>query len=368
MERPDDVLSGGGYCRVHVHPKRFPAALSTDWRRRVVAVGDGWVVVDKPMGVNVGPTVDNAVECVAQCVASALTSESTPESAESFTPWFASTPLTVTHRLDAATSGVLVLARDASFARAFNDALRRRRVRKLYRALTLAPAPLGTLEHWTTATTEGPRRHLMHPLREDDVPWEGEEAGDASCEAAEAEARVLASSAASRRARRRARRGYDIDIDAGKKKPTDPFVHPDGRVRCVLRVLSCEAVRVRAGGKHASSTMAYESTVELITGRTHQIRAQFAAEGVPLVGDVLYGGVNLGGAGVPDRAEDGDAGNLGETEEAAAVPRVLGDADRLGLQAAELTVTMRGGALAAMTADPGGVTFKAGLPWWRGGS
>jgi 23S rRNA-/tRNA-specific pseudouridylate synthase len=33
-----------------------------------------------------------------------------------------------------------------------------------------------------------------------------------------------------------------------------------------------------------------ELEIELLTGRTHQIRGQLAAEGFPLVGDVQYGG------------------------------------------------------------------------------
>ena len=245
------------------------------------------------------------------------------------------TPLFVTHRLDAATSGVLVMARDASFARAFNDALRNRRVKKLYRALTLAPPPLGTLEHWVVPSTEGPRRHLMHRLREGDVPWEqaaaAEEAAAAAkeeeeAEEAEEEARLArregnssdaASSSSSsssssaaiaeiRQARRQAKKKAKMK---GCKKAADPFVHPDGRQRCVLRVLSCEAINLELDaaeaendddekegdsqhrhttGSGGNTVTAYESTVELITGRTHQIRSQFAAEGVPLVVRQLY--------------------------------------------------------------------------------
>ena len=43
-------------------------------------------------------------------------------------------------------------------------------------------------------------------------------------------------------------------------------------------------------GKPDECTAITELEVELITGRTHQIRGQFAALGCPLVGDVQYGG------------------------------------------------------------------------------
>mmetsp|Transcript_42307 Transcript_42307/g.42873 ORF Transcript_42307/g.42873 Transcript_42307/m.42873 type:complete len:127 (-) Transcript_42307:51-431(-) len=42
--------------------------------------------------------------------------------------------------------------------------------------------------------------------------------------------------------------------------------------------------------KPPNVTHVCQVTVELLTGRTHQIRGQFASMGFPLVGDVLYGG------------------------------------------------------------------------------
>jgi hypothetical protein len=39
--------------QVHVHPKRFPAAYSVDWRQCVLADRPEYVVVDKPAGVQV---------------------------------------------------------------------------------------------------------------------------------------------------------------------------------------------------------------------------------------------------------------------------------------------------------------------------
>lgn len=71
------------------------------------------------------------------------------------------------------------------------------------------------------------------------------------------------------------------------------YLDPTGRVprphaltpqkgwwECRLRVLECEP-----------TPDGWQSTIQLLTGRTHQIRAQFAALACPIVGDTLYGGV-----------------------------------------------------------------------------
>jgi 23S rRNA-/tRNA-specific pseudouridylate synthase len=88
-----------GYCRVHVHPKRFPLAYTANWQvcmlcspadvprvsltwqarassprmpdmcacvwiqERVIVNEDEYVVLNKPPGVQVTPTVDNLLEC-----------------------------------------------------------------------------------------------------------------------------------------------------------------------------------------------------------------------------------------------------------------------------------------------------------------
>lgn len=61
-----------GYIRVHCHPKRFPAALAVDWAGRIVAEGDGFVVMDKPPGIKVSSTVDNIRESLTACAAAAV--------------------------------------------------------------------------------------------------------------------------------------------------------------------------------------------------------------------------------------------------------------------------------------------------------
>eukprot|EP00884_Botryococcus_braunii_P014797 jgi/Botrbrau1/23318/Bobra.0102s0055.1 len=196
--------------------------------------------------------------------------------------------LYTTSRLDNCTSGLLVVAKSPAFVAAFNALLRDdAAVQKRYRALTRLPPPLGTAVHYVTVNTRRPG-------------W-----------------------------------------------PSHTAVHaesspPAASLRCELHVDHVEHVTLSGTAEQLWGPSAYESSVLLVTGRTHQIRAQFGAMGCPLLGDTLY-----------ERLSFSQEGFEGSTEP----PRMPEGA--IGLQSWRLDV------MGPSPLSPSACHFEAGLPWWR---
>lgn len=66
-----------------------------------------------------------------------------------------------------------------------------------------------------------------------------------------------------------------------KRAPKELFDHPHAdSLKCELEILSAKQ----------EPDQSYRHNLQLITGRTHQIRAQFSKLGAPILGDELYGG------------------------------------------------------------------------------
>ena len=331
----DAEVSYGAYVRAHIHPKRFgrvhkvscraqraatgdpsdPPILGpilnrtpissrriaqVDWASTVLAQTAHFVVIDKPWGVSVPPSVDNLGECCVAAAGAALNA-----------------PLRITHRLDVGTSGVLVLAKTKAFAAYFNTRMASKggdsdsdpkcegqgssssklRPRKRYRVLTARPVPLGLITH-----------HAHTNVSE------------------------------------RGRSERTVLVDA----------HGPGTKPCALRVHAC--VRLdSADHDHAL----YESEVELLTGRTHQIRAQMAACGAPVVGDTTYGEERTFSGG----GEEGSKSNSSGVMRDGGFPVIPA---RLGLQAWRLEIDVAeedgGGNFFGRS---GCVVWEAGSPWWR---
>ncbi|KAG8365410.1 hypothetical protein BUALT_Bualt18G0102000 [Buddleja alternifolia] len=293
ITRTNEFVEAGTYLRVHVHPKRFPRCYEIDWRSRIIAVTESYVVLDKPAGTSVGGTTDNIEESCATFATRALGLKA---------------PLRTTHQIDNCTEGCVVFARTKEYCSVFHAKIREKKVKKVYLALAAAPVSIGVITHY------------MRP------------------------------------------------INIAPRLVSEDFIN--GWYLCQLEVLECRKVpwpnntiKKKYGVEDCgwpSNDFAYECKINLLTGKTHQIRAQLAACGAPLVGDSMYMPAAVAEAKSPGLDPFGKS----KKEYACDDVKALAVEEWIARHGKEPTVAI-GLQACHISWDEGEHSYEAGSPWWR---
>lgn len=214
------LLHKGDVIRCHTEPRRFRRDF--EWNKHILFEDEDFILIDKPFGLPCQASLDNKIENVLNLLSQ-----------------FYQQNLFITHRLDVGTEGLMILAKNKSFQKNFNQLLESRNIIKGYECLTtgsqLSPSHL---THWMRPNPRAPK--------------------------------VLSAT-------------------CGEKETQEHWK------QCDLEILESEKINVKWHPILSHPTLLPDRInyyrLQLHTGRTHQIRAQLSFESNPILGDPLYGGI-----------------------------------------------------------------------------
>ncbi|XP_078437159.1 pseudouridine synthase family protein [Wolffia australiana] len=217
-------------------------------------------------------------------------------------------PLLTTHQIDNCTEGCVVLARSKDFCSYFHGLIREKKVNKVYLALAAAPVPIGVISHYMRPVNMAPR-----VVSEDFIErWH-------LCQLEVLECREVS--------------------------------WPSPEIEREYSIEDCG---------WPSKHKAYECKIKLLTGKTHQIRAQLAAIGSPIVGDSMYMPAAIREGDDPKVnpfGKNGGAATDSQNDSAAVL-------EWIGLHGKEPTAAI-GLQAFQISWDDDTCHYTSGAPWWR---
>jgi len=143
------TIEAGTDLRIYPNPRRFPTGaefgkLDANGQSRLLYEDTTFIVVDKPPMLPTQPDATNYYENCPGCVQEYL------GPFQDIRGNVIQRPL-LCHRVDACVGGCVVMSKDGNGQRVFQEFQRDRKLRKMYKAVTTKPVPLGMHLHWMWA-------------------------------------------------------------------------------------------------------------------------------------------------------------------------------------------------------------------------
>ncbi|KAN0027159.1 hypothetical protein ACTFIU_009844 [Dictyostelium citrinum] len=254
----DKVIGEGSLLKYFFYPR----VDSTDhidfnnFNKYIVYENQYFIVIDKPHGINVGPIVDhlhNNFTCfLKDWLKKKNNNKNNNDNFSLYNP----------HLLDSPTRGLCVIAKDLNFLSKFNKLLSDKKVEKKYKAfipitennenIEIKP---GIYKHFMKSTNYSPKKLFDEQDEENSLK--------------ECLLNIL---------------------KVERKEIYVPLGIKDVSIDLLQNELQFDEIGKGNFRKRAKRLLFNVVDIQLITGRTHQIRVQLSKLGFPLLSDIMYGG------------------------------------------------------------------------------